>query len=178
MTTQQEAQWVLRAQFGDREAIEALLTSAQPLLMRYVRAIVGAADAEDVTQDVMVLIYRKLWMLSMPDLFRPWMYRIASRAAFQYLQKRRRWPDHLRDDEALDEQPAQDLAAISPRVDELLQDPRVTPASRAVLALHFKEEMTLAEVAAILNVPLGTVKSRLAYGLATLRRQRAGETND
>lgn len=178
MTTRQEAQWVLRAQVGDREAIEALLRSAQPLLTRYVRAIVGAADAEDVTQDVMVLIYRKLWMLSTPDLFRPWMYRIASRAAFQYLQKRRRWPDHLRDDEALDERPAQDLAAISPRVDELLQDPRVTPASRAVLALHFKEEMTLAEVAAILNVPLGTVKSRLAYGLATLRRQRAGETND
>ena len=176
MTTRQEAQWVLRAQVGDREAIEALLRSAQPLLTRYVRAIVGAADAEDVTQDVMVLIYRKLWMLSTPDLFRPWMYRIASRAAFHYLRKGRRWPDHLRDDEALDELPAQDLAAISPQVDELLQDPRVTPASRAVLGLHFKEEMTLAEVAAILNVPLGTVKSRLACGLATLRRQRSGET--
>lgn len=169
---------MLRAQVGDREAIEALLRSAQPLLTRYVRAIVGAADAEDVTQDVMVLIYRKLWMLSTPDLWRPWMYRIASRAAFQYLKKRRRWPDHLRDDEALDELPAQDLAAISPRVDALLEDSRVTPASRAVLALHFKEEMTLAEVAAVLNVPLGTVKSRLAYGLATLRRPRAGESND
>jgi RNA polymerase sigma-70 factor, ECF subfamily len=178
VTTRQEAQWVLRAQVGDREAIEALLRSAQPLLTRYVRAIVGVADAEDVTQDVMVLIYRNLWMLSTADLWRPWMYRIASRAAFRYLKKRRRWPDHLRDDEALDELPAQDLAAISPRVDELLQDPRVTPASRAVLALHFKEEMTLAEVAAVLNVPLGTVKSRLAYGLATLRRPRAGETND
>ena len=169
---------MLRAQVGDREAIEALLRSAQPLLTRYVRAIVGAADAEDVTQDVMVLIYRKLWMLSTPDLWRPWMYRIASRAAFQYLKKRRRWPDHLRDDEALDELPAQDLAAISPRVDALLEDLRVTPASRAVLALHFKEEMTLAEVAAVLNVPLGTVKSRLAYGLATLRRPRGGESND
>ncbi len=170
MTSTHEAQWVLRAQFGDREAIEKLLTVVQPMLTRYVRAIVGAADAEDVTQDVMVSIYRKLWTLSTPELFRPWMYRIASRAAFQYLRKRRRWPDHLRDDDALDELPAQDLTAIGPRIDELLQDPRVTPASRAVLALHFKEELTLAEVAAVLDVPLGTVKSRLAYGLTTLRR--------
>jgi len=78
----QEAQWVLRAQAGDRQAIEALLRSVQPMLARYVRAVVGAADAEDVTQDVMVLIYRKLWTLTAPDLFRPWAYRIASRAAF------------------------------------------------------------------------------------------------
>jgi RNA polymerase sigma-70 factor, ECF subfamily len=170
VTSTQEAQCVLRAQVGDREAIEALLTVIQPRLTRYVRAIVGPADAEDVTQDVMVSIYRKLWTLSTPDLFRPWMYRIASRAAFQYLRKRRRWPDHLRDDEALDELPAQDLTVIGARIDELLQDPRITPASRAVLALHFKEEMTLAEVAAVLDVPLGTVKSRLAYGLTTLRR--------
>jgi RNA polymerase sigma-70 factor, ECF subfamily len=174
----QEAQWVLRAQVGDREAIASLLGAVQPTLTRYVRAIVGAPDAEDVAQDVLVLIYRKLWTLTAPDLFRPWMYRIASRAAFQHLQKRRRWPPHLRDDEALDELPAQDVAALGPRIDELLLDPRVTPASRAVLALHFKEEMTLVEVAAVLDVPLGTVKSRLAYGLATLRRHHAGENDD
>ena len=170
MTSTQEAQWVLRAQVGDREAIEALLRVVQPGLARYVRAIVGPDDAEDVTQDVMVSIYRKLWTLSAPELFRPWMYRIASRAAFQFLRKRRRWPDHLRDDEAFDELATEDHTSVGPRIDELLQDPRITPPSRAVLALHFKEEMTLAEVAAVLDVPLGTVKSRLAYGLAALRR--------
>jgi RNA polymerase sigma-70 factor, ECF subfamily len=174
----QEAQWVLRAQVGDREAIASLLAAVQPALTRYVRAIVGADDAEDVAQDVLVLIYRKLWTLTAPDLFRPWMYRIASRAAFQHLQKRRRWPDHLRDDDALDELPAQELAAIGPRVDELLEDLRITPASRAVLALHFKEDLTLMEVAAVLDLPIGTVKSRLAYGLATLRRHHAGENHD
>lgn len=178
MTSKQEAQWVLRAQLDDREAIEALLRSVQPALTRYIRAIVGAVDAEDVTQDVMVSIYRKLWTLSTPDLFRPWMYRIASRAAFQHLKKRRRWPEHLRDDEALGELRAQDLAAIGLRVDDLLEDSRVTPASRAVLVLHFKEGMTLAETAAVLDISLGTVKSRLAYGLATLRRHFAGEIND
>jgi len=178
VTSKQEAQWVLRAQLDDREALQALLSSVQPVLTRYVRAIIGAADAEDVTQDVMVSIYRHLWTLSTPDLFRPWMYRIASRAAFRHLKKRRRWPDHLRDDEALDQLPGQDLAAMGLRVDDLLQDPHVTPASRAVLVLHFQEDMTLADVAAVLDIALGTVKSRLAYGLATLRRHHGDETHD
>ena len=178
MTSKQEAQRVLRAQQGDREAIEALLRAVQPMVTRYVRSVVGAADAEDVAQDVMVSIYRKLWTLTSPDLFRPWMYRISSRTAFHHLKKRRHWPDHLRDDEGLDELPAQDLDALGSHVDELLQDPRVTPASRAVLALHFKEGMTLAEAAAILDIPVGTAKSRLAYGLTTLRRHYAGETHD
>jgi RNA polymerase sigma-70 factor, ECF subfamily len=179
LTSQQEAQWVLRAQLGDREAIEALLRSVQPMLTRYVRAIVGVASAEDVTQEVMVTIFRKLWTLSSPDLFRPWMFRVAGRAAFHYLKKRRRWPDHLRDDDALEEVKAPDLARIALEVDQLLEDPQLTPPSRAVLALHFKEGFTLPETAAILDVPLGTVKSRLAYGLATLRRHHAtGEQHD
>jgi RNA polymerase sigma-70 factor (ECF subfamily) len=47
----------------------------------------------------------------------------------------------------------------------------ISPASRAVLFLHFKEEMSLPAVAAILEIPLGTVKSRLSYGLTALRKQ-------
>lgn len=43
------------------------------------------------------------------------------------------------------------------------------PASRAVLALHFQQQLSLGEVAAILGLPLGTVKSRLAAGLTALR---------
>jgi RNA polymerase sigma-70 factor, ECF subfamily len=47
----------------------------------------------------------------------------------------------------------------------------LSPHSRAVIALHYLEEMTLEEVAAVLGVPVGTVKSRLAYGLNQLRRR-------
>ena len=43
----------------------------------------------------------------------------------------------------------------------------LSPASHAVLMLHFREEMTFAEVAAVLEIPIGTVRSRLAYGLTT-----------
>lgn len=179
MTSREHAQWVLLAQCGDREAIERLLASVQPPLTRYVRAIVGNRDAEDVAQEVLVTIYRRLDTLAHPDLLRPWIFRIASRAAFRHLKKARRWPDHLRDDDALEAIAAPGIPPTAGDVDRLLQDEHVTPASRAVLALHFKEGLTLPEVAAVLDIPLGTAKSRMAYGLATLRRHHAnGGAND
>jgi RNA polymerase sigma-70 factor (ECF subfamily) len=49
--------------------------------------------------------------------------------------------------------------------------PTVSLSSRAVLILHYVEGLSLDEVAAILDLPSGTVKSRLAYGLATIRRK-------
>lgn len=56
-------------------------------------------------------------------------------------------------------------------LERLLDAETLTPASRAVLALHFQQELWLPEVAAVLEIPLGTVKSRLASGLAALRKQ-------
>ena len=56
---------------------------------------------------------------------------------------------------------------------QLLNSDVLSPASRAVLVLHFEEEMTLADVSAVLEIPLGTVKSRLAFGLTALRKHFA-----
>ena len=58
---------------------------------------------------------------------------------------------------------------LAERLPELLG--RVSPASRMVLVLHYLDEMPLQEVADVLGLPLGTTKSRLAYGLAALRRE-------
>jgi RNA polymerase sigma-70 factor, ECF subfamily len=167
----QEAQWVLRAQCGDREALELLLRSVQGPLHRYARSLVGPSAADDVLQDVLITICRKLKWLNQPELFRPWAYRIASRVAFRYLKKRRRWPEQLPDNFALEEIPAPDARPPSELLQHLLSTDGISPASRAVLALHFQEELSLQEVAAILEIPLGTVKSRLAYGLMALRKQ-------
>jgi RNA polymerase sigma-70 factor (ECF subfamily) len=45
----------------------------------------------------------------------------------------------------------------------------VSPASRAILLLHYQQNLSLEETAAVLDIPLGTAKSRLSYGLAALR---------
>jgi len=167
-TPRQESQWVLRAQCDDREALELLLRAVQPSLQRYLRGLVGTFHADDVLQDVLIVVARKLVWLEQPELLRPWAFRIASRAAFKHLKRERRW---LGDDAGLEDLAAPDPPAPDELLRELMTMDGISPASRAVLVLHFQEEMTLPAVAAILEVPLGTVKSRLAYGLKALRTQ-------
>jgi RNA polymerase sigma-70 factor, ECF subfamily len=170
----ENARWVIRAQCGDRDAMEHLLRSAQPQLRQYLVHLVGTTAADDVLQEVLIAIARKLTWLAEPRLFRAWAYRIASRAAFRHLHKEKRRGRQDSDDSTLEAL----VAPVSPpsgdQVRDLLDGPWLSPASRAVLMLHFQEEMPLADVAAVLELPLGTVKSRLAYGLTQLRRHVAG----
>jgi RNA polymerase sigma-70 factor (ECF subfamily) len=133
--------------------------------------------ALDVLQDVFVLMIRKLAWLHEPRAFRPWVYRIASREGLRRLQRERRLARGLESEAALDAlaaaRPDEDVdGELLERLPGLLQ--QVSPASRAVLSLHYLQAMTLAEVADVLDLPLGTVKARLAYGLASLRK-RLGE---
>jgi RNA polymerase sigma-70 factor (ECF subfamily) len=168
-----ETLWALRAQCGDREALEQLLRSVQPSLHRYVRRVTGDADAEDVVQDVLVAIARNVVWLVEPRLFRPWAFRIASRASFSHLRRVRRRGVEESADALLASLPAPEARPSDELLVELLDADVLSPASRAVLVLHFQEDMQLDEVAAVLEIPLGTAKSRLAYGLKTLRRYLA-----
>jgi DNA-directed RNA polymerase specialized sigma24 family protein len=86
-----ETACVLRAQCGDRDALELLLRRLQPRLHRYLSRLVGVDQAPDVLQDVLVSIARKLTWLAEPRLLGPWAFRIASRAAFRHLRRQRRW---------------------------------------------------------------------------------------
>jgi RNA polymerase sigma-70 factor (ECF subfamily) len=170
----QEMWWVLRAQSGDREALNELLGAVQEPLYRYIFRLAGERSlAEDILQDVFIHIYRKLRWLKDPSLFRSWAYRIASREAFKRLKRERRWIEQVRDESILEAIPAQ--AQEENFASELIEHlplliARVSPASRAVLILHYLHEMPLAEVASVLGIALGTAKSRLAYGLDGLRR--------
>jgi RNA polymerase sigma-70 factor (ECF subfamily) len=170
----QEVRWVVRAQSGDVEALDALLRAVQGPLYGHVLRLVGDPHlAGDALQDVFVLILRNLRWLREPRLFRPWAYRIASRQALQCLKRERRHSGH--GDEAL-------LASVpaGPEVEgadpELLRRlpgllGEVSPASRAVLSLHYFEGLTLQETADVLEISLAAVKSRLAYGLSVLRKK-------
>jgi RNA polymerase sigma-70 factor (ECF subfamily) len=141
-TSKQEAQWVLRAQCHDREALELLLRSVQPALHRYLARLVSASSADDVLQEVLIILCRKLTWLEAPELFRPWAYRIASRAAFRHLKKERNWSSQLRDEVVLEEVEAPEPSPSAELLPELLSSDALSPASRAVLALHFQEELS------------------------------------
>jgi RNA polymerase sigma-70 factor (ECF subfamily) len=162
-----ESWLVLHAQGGSREHLERLATIAQEFLRPRLGAMIGEpADTEDVLQDVLFTICRRLWTLNDARLFRPWAHRVATRAAWKLIHRRRR--ESLRTERIEDDLlPAQipepdghDLVALLARV---------SPASRIVLMLHYLEGKTLEATAAELGVAPGTVKSRLAYGLRQLR---------
>ena len=160
---------VLLAQTGDRAALEQLLRDSHAPLRRYITRLVGVALADDILQETALQIFRKLPFLREPTVFRSWTFRIASRIAFSQLKRARLW-------EPLDAAPPESLTILDPRLGEppdeafLTLLDQVSPASRAVLLLHYQHDLSLEETAAILEIPIGTAKSRLNYGVSTLRK--------
>lgn len=165
---------VFLAQTGDRAALERLLRDIHAPLHRYITRLVGADLADDVLQETSLQIFRKLSFLREPSVFRPWALRIASRIAFSHLKRRRRW-------RPLDEAPPEFFAALNPNFGELPDAAflalleHVSPASRAVFLLHYQHDLSLEETATILEIPIGTAKSRLHYGVTTLRKHLTSE---
>lgn len=166
---------MLRAQSGDREALNELLKNIQEPLYRYILTLVRErTPAEDILQEVFIRIYRKLGWLREPQVFRAWAYQIATRETFRYLKRERPWADQIRDETVLKTIPAlppraEFRAELIERLPQLIAN--ISPASRAVIVLYYLEDMSFVETAAVLEIPIGTVKSRLAYGLESLRRQ-------
>ncbi len=173
-SSKQETMWVLRAQAGDRDALDCLLQAVQTPLYRYIMGITNDVHlSEDILQEVFVLIYCKLGWLREPELFRAWAYRIATRETFKFLKREKRWQEQVREEEIL-----ANITAVTPETfgsEITAQLPsliaNISPASRAVIVLHYLHEMTLDEIAGVLDIAVGTVKSRLAYGLNALRQQ-------
>lgn len=172
--SQRETWWVLQAQSGSHEALNELFKNIQEPLFRYVVSLVRDQHlAEDILQEVFIRIYRKVKWLREPEAFRAWAYQIASREAFRHLRRERHWSDQVRDQEMLAALPATARDTEFPR--ELIESlpqlvEKLSPASRAVVVLFYLHELSLVETAAVLEIPLGTAKSRLAYGLQSLRR--------
>lgn len=165
---------VARAQSGHIASLDRVLRAMQGPLQRHVRALVNDTDlADDVLQDVLWTIARRLSQLRDARWFRPWAYRIATRAALRRTHAERRWRDALRNEElslleAPIEEPSFDVEVFRAIVDQI---DSLSPASSMVVRMHYVEEMTFHEIAEALEISVGTVKSRVAYGLSTLRRR-------
>jgi RNA polymerase sigma-70 factor (ECF subfamily) len=166
-SSEQEMMWVLRASAGDRDALDSLLRSIEAPLFRHIMSLVGRRDvAEDVLQEVLLRVFRGLRWLREPCAFRAWVYRIATRESLRRLKATE--PEQAADlDQVAGQIPCDSV--IIEQLPSLLD--RLSPASRAVIVLHYLQEFTIEEVADVLGIPRGTAKSRLAYGLMQLRSQ-------
>jgi RNA polymerase sigma-70 factor (ECF subfamily) len=161
---------VLRCQTGDEDAYRELVGRFGPRLRYFLRKLVGQIDrADDLAQEVWIDVLRQLPRLKDTGAFTTWMYRIAHGKAMLFWRRNGRAPVTIPDVEWIAEKEddtfsAEDAASIHAGLDKL------EPAQREVLVLRFLEEMSYEEIGQIVECPLGTVRSRIHYAKAALRR--------
>jgi RNA polymerase sigma-70 factor, ECF subfamily len=172
---------VERARHGDRHAFDRLVASRLTPTFRLARAIVGdTRDAEDATQEAFLNAWRNLPRLRDTAKFDAWFGRIVVNEARLTLRRRGRVMTVPVDviDVHGDDRPTSNLAGSpDPSIDAIAASDalqraidRLTIEQRTILALHHLEERRVADIAALLGVPVGTAKWRLHEARAALER--------
>ena len=161
---------VERARSGDQEAFADLVHQISDTLLGVARRILrDPVLAEDVLQNALLTIWRKLPHLREPDRFEGWAFRILVHACYADAPRNRRWASTIRVLHADVASDVDDIQTISDR-DELERAFRRLPLDqRAVFVLHHHVGLPLVAVAETLGIPDGTARSRLHYATRTLR---------
>ena len=162
---------VLRAQRQDPTAWAALVELWDRRLFTYVRSFIESeADTCDVLQTVWLRALSNIKSLRNPDRFAAWIYRIARNTAFKHLRRKgRRIETSLPE---CDDLPAEADAPKFEDAESVYRAMnRLSVPHREVLTLFFLEDLSTAEIAELINVSVGTVKSRLHYARRQLRRE-------
>ena len=162
---------VLRCKRGEKRAFDELIRQWEGRLLYYVRRLVATEeDAWDVLQQTWIKVLKGIKALDDPQRLPTWLYQITRRTAASH------WRGHYREQARTEEKA--DLAELAEaeegwpfedaeQVHRALA--RISLAHREVLTLFFLQDLSLEQIAEVLAVPLGTVKSRLCYAKRALR---------
>jgi RNA polymerase sigma-70 factor, ECF subfamily len=162
---------ITRAQSGDREAFAILFEQYKNLVYRTAYLMLGeSAEAEDALQEIFLQVYKSLAGFDPGKAaFTTWLYRVTFNYCLNYRRKKHRFALPLEDRSSTlkSEFPGAQLAE-----EELLQQAigKLSDKQRGVVILRYFWDLPYAEIAQILDVPLGTVKSRIDLALKTLRK--------
>ena len=166
---------VLRCQSGEADAIKELISRWQMRLARYVfRQTGNSDDTADVMQEIWVSVVKKLNSLDDPAAFGQWIFRIASARSVDWVRSKQR-------DRTLLKASVEEVSSLNSEVSaqairqELIERLKkgiteLPPDQRTILTMFYLEECSVSEVAATLNIPDGTVKSRLFQDRNQLRK--------
>ena len=167
---------VQKARAGDRQAMAAIYEQSYPELWRTVRILVrGEEETADILHDSYVKAFSRLDQLSQEEALLPWLRRIAVNTARDQLRKSKPLlfselteeaedplPEQAEQNPALLPDQALDRKETARLVREMLE--ALTEGQRAVLGLYYYENMTLRQIAELLEIPEGTVKGQLRGG--------------
>ena len=162
---------VARAGNGDHDAFASLASSTHDQLHRTARLILRDDDeAADAVQDALVSAWLHIRAVRDPDRFDAWLYRLVVHACYRQASraKRRRIVEiHVSDPEGPTSSDTEGPTAVRDQLQRGFL--RLTPEQRAVLVVHHYLGMSDAEAANILDIAIGTFKSRLHRATAALR---------
>jgi RNA polymerase sigma-70 factor (ECF subfamily) len=163
-----ERAWVRGAQAGSSSDLEALFRAYWPRSFRAAYLVVhDAAAAEDIAQEAFLAAVRSLGSFDRRRPFGPWLHRIVVNRAIDWARARK-----LRAEAELDELPGVDSHDGAPLDDAVVAALRaLSPEHRAVIVLRHLLEYTPGEIAELLDLPRGTVNSRLRRGLDALAEE-------
>ena len=162
---------VLLAMRGDHDAFAALVGAASDRLYALACLILRDTDrAEDATQEAFVRAWRELPKLRDADRFDAWLRRLVVNACYDEGRRLRRRAEVSL--VLLDQRSVLDSASAMAETDRVDRAFRRLPLDqRVVLALQHYYDLSHVEIAETLGIPLGTVKSRVRYGVAAMRAQ-------
>ncbi len=165
---------VAAAQSGDRAALDTLLRRHLDLIHAVCSRLAGnPADAADATQEALIAIVRGLPRFDRRAAPRTWMYRVATNACLDELRRRGRRP-RLGLDDAVAERPDPAPPVDRSVTDRLTLDDalaRLPEEFRVAVVLRDVQGMDYAQIAEVLQIPIGTVRSRIARGRRGPRRR-------
>jgi RNA polymerase sigma-70 factor, ECF subfamily len=161
---------VQAARSGDEEAFDSLARGSADRLFAVAHRILRDVDlAEDAVQQTLISAWRELPGLREAERFDAWIHRLLVHACYAEARRARRWSANVR---AL---PVDGPASPDTTLDVVLRDAldrgfrRLPPDQRAIFVLRHYLGLSLGEIADTLDIPLGTVKSRLHYATNALR---------
>ena len=125
--------------------------------------------AQDAVQQAFLLAWRDLPRLRDPERFGPWLHRLLVNACYEELRRHRRWSTRIRALPIDGPSGPDPIVSIDDRDQLDRAFGRLTPEHRAVFVLHHHAGHTLAEIADVVGVPVGTVKSRLHHATRSMR---------
>lgn len=161
---------VERARSGDEEAFRLIADAAFDRCYGVAQRILGEAPAaQDATQQALLDIWRKLPDLRDSSRFEAWCYRIVVRACYAEARRARRAIPGLLPEETEPATSVDEFRALVDRDEIERAFDRQGVEHRAVLVLRYYLDLPLEEIATILEVPTGTVKSRIHNGLRAMR---------
>jgi len=160
---------VAACQHGDDAARRQVYDACHYSVFRLAVRMVGLQEADDVTQQVFLQAFRSIGSFNGSSRFETWLYRLAVNESLQHLRRNRRWRYQTLDWEPMEEP----HHGVDAERKELLEQAlaRIDPELRSIFLLREVEKLSYHEIADAMQIPEGTVGSRLNRARRELRQR-------